>query len=332
MNNPDPTQYDQQYGYVQSPARLTNSDITTLTAFPTIQHASSEYTPVPGYEIYRYPYNYYLQTDQPASSGASSVIVSQVPNQIYSEFNGINFRNDYAQIGPEHGVVKVEVKNEKDASDHSCSSAHNPNDRASPMSDSSLLNLTDHEQSSETPTTSTGKRSKFSQDRRKAATLRERRRLRKVNEAFELVKQRTCTNPNQRLPKVEILRGCIEYINKLEGMLHAQGKMTTIMARNAGLPLDGSSNSFFLTDSYGQQQHIELEPHHVHEHAHSHARPMEEAQKYAKTQVKRVSEGPATKCPKAKNTKPHEVPMTSQLLNEPTLSLAKPEHIQKKKE
>ncbi|KIH44273.1 Helix-loop-helix DNA-binding domain protein, partial [Ancylostoma duodenale] len=38
-------------------------------------------------------------------------------------------------------------------------------------------------------------------DRRKAATMRERRRLRKVNEAFEIVKQRTCPNPNQRLPK-----------------------------------------------------------------------------------------------------------------------------------
>uniref|UniRef100_A0A0K0D4Z6 Myoblast determination protein 1 homolog n=1 Tax=Angiostrongylus cantonensis TaxID=6313 RepID=A0A0K0D4Z6_ANGCA len=42
----------------------------------------------------------------------------------------------------------------------------------------------------------------FLVDRRKAATMRERRRLRKVNEAFEIVKQRTCPNPNQRLPKV----------------------------------------------------------------------------------------------------------------------------------
>ncbi|CAD1478516.1 unnamed protein product [Heterotrigona itama] len=49
-------------------------------------------------------------------------------------------------------------------------------------------------------------------DRRKAATLRERRRLRKVNEAFEVLKRRTSNNPNQRLPKVEILRNAIEYI------------------------------------------------------------------------------------------------------------------------
>lgn len=56
-------------------------------------------------------------------------------------------------------------------------------------------------------------------DRRKAATMRERRRLRKVNEAFETLKRRTSTNPNQRLPKVEILRNAIEYIESLEDLL-----------------------------------------------------------------------------------------------------------------
>ncbi|EZA57005.1 Myogenic-determination protein [Ooceraea biroi] len=56
-------------------------------------------------------------------------------------------------------------------------------------------------------------------DRRKAATLRERRRLRKVNEAFEVLKRRTSNNPNQRLPKVEILRNAIEYIENLETLL-----------------------------------------------------------------------------------------------------------------
>ena len=56
-------------------------------------------------------------------------------------------------------------------------------------------------------------------DRRKAATMRERRRLRKVNEAFETLKRHTSTNPNQRLPKVEILRNAIEYIESLEDLL-----------------------------------------------------------------------------------------------------------------
>ena len=58
-------------------------------------------------------------------------------------------------------------------------------------------------------------------DRRKQATMRERRRLRKVNEAFETLKKRTCPNPNQRLPKVEILRNAIEYIENLEDLLQS---------------------------------------------------------------------------------------------------------------
>ncbi|XP_074662187.1 uncharacterized protein LOC141914787 [Tubulanus polymorphus] len=56
-------------------------------------------------------------------------------------------------------------------------------------------------------------------DRRKAATMRERRRLLRVNEAFDALKKRTCANPNQRLPKVEILRNAIDYIESLEDLL-----------------------------------------------------------------------------------------------------------------
>ncbi|KAB5541880.1 hypothetical protein PHYPO_G00085030 [Pangasianodon hypophthalmus] len=57
-------------------------------------------------------------------------------------------------------------------------------------------------------------------DRRKAATLRERRRLKKINEAFDALKRKTVPNPNQRLPKVEILRSAISYIEKLQDLLH----------------------------------------------------------------------------------------------------------------
>lgn len=57
-------------------------------------------------------------------------------------------------------------------------------------------------------------------DRRKAATLRERRRLKKINEAFDALKKKTVANPNQRLPKVEILRSAINYIEKLQDLLH----------------------------------------------------------------------------------------------------------------
>ncbi|XP_043092140.1 myogenic factor 6 [Puntigrus tetrazona] len=64
------------------------------------------------------------------------------------------------------------------------------------------------------------KRKSAPTDRRKAATLRERRRLKKINEAFEALKKKTVPNPNQRLPKVEILRSAINYIEKLQDLLH----------------------------------------------------------------------------------------------------------------
>ncbi|XP_076003084.1 myoblast determination protein 1 homolog [Genypterus blacodes] len=58
-------------------------------------------------------------------------------------------------------------------------------------------------------------------DRRKAATMRERRRLSKVNDAFETLKRCTASNPNQRLPKVDILRNAISYIESLQELLRS---------------------------------------------------------------------------------------------------------------
>ncbi|XP_057699348.1 myoblast determination protein 1 homolog [Corythoichthys intestinalis] len=59
------------------------------------------------------------------------------------------------------------------------------------------------------------------EDRRKAATMRERRRLSKVNDAFETLKRCSASNPNQRLPKVEILRNAIDYIESLQALLRS---------------------------------------------------------------------------------------------------------------
>ncbi|XP_018408419.1 PREDICTED: myogenic factor 5 [Nanorana parkeri] len=66
------------------------------------------------------------------------------------------------------------------------------------------------------------KRKSSTMDRRKAATMRERRRLKKVNQAFENLKRCTTANPNQRLPKVEILRNAIKYIESLQDLLREQ--------------------------------------------------------------------------------------------------------------
>lgn len=57
-------------------------------------------------------------------------------------------------------------------------------------------------------------------EKRRAATRRERRRLCKVNAAFEVLKNKTCVNSEQRLPKVTILRSAINYIERLQRILH----------------------------------------------------------------------------------------------------------------
>ncbi|XP_067863487.1 myogenin [Heptranchias perlo] len=95
----------------------------------------------------------------------------------------------------------------------------------------------------------TCKRKSVTLDRRKAATLREKRRLKKVNEAFEALKRSTLLNPNQRLPKVEILRSAIQYIERLQALLgtlnqqdklHYSGSNTR---QGIGVPSECGSNS-----------------------------------------------------------------------------------------
>ncbi|KAM9334983.1 LOW QUALITY PROTEIN: myogenic factor 6 [Symphorus nematophorus] len=80
------------------------------------------------------------------------------------------------------------------------------------------------------------KRKSAPTDRRKAATLRERRRLKKINEAFDALKRKTVANPNQRLPKVEILRSAISYIERLQDLLQTLDEQEKTQ--------NGSSNNF----------------------------------------------------------------------------------------
>ncbi|XP_070848144.1 myogenic factor 6 [Chaetodon trifascialis] len=80
------------------------------------------------------------------------------------------------------------------------------------------------------------KRKSAPSDRRKAATLRERRRLKKINEAFDALKRKTVANPNQRLPKVEILRSAISYIERLQDLLQTLDEQEK--------PQNGSSHNF----------------------------------------------------------------------------------------
>ncbi|XP_055966642.1 myogenin [Sorex fumeus] len=83
------------------------------------------------------------------------------------------------------------------------------------------------------------KRKSVSVDRRRAATLREKRRLKKVNEAFEALKRSTLLNPNQRLPKVEILRSAIQYIERLQALLSSLNQDERDLRYRGGGPQPG---------------------------------------------------------------------------------------------
>ncbi|XP_060695291.1 myogenic factor 6 [Hemiscyllium ocellatum] len=93
------------------------------------------------------------------------------------------------------------------------------------------------------------KRKSATTDRRKAATLRERRRLKKINEAFEALKRRTVPNPNQRLPKVEILRSAIHYIEKLQDLLHSFDQQDKLQ-ENVD-PINGCKSSHSMVSTPG---------------------------------------------------------------------------------
>ena len=94
------------------------------------------------------------------------------------------------------------------------------------------------------------KRKTVTVDRRKAATMRERRRLKKVNEAFEVLKRRTCSNPNQRLPKVEILRNAIDYIESLEELLHGSRGVSHVGDEARSPPTPTTASDFMVSTSH----------------------------------------------------------------------------------
>lgn len=78
---------------------------------------------------------------------------------------------------------------------------------------------------------------------------------RQVNEAFEVLKRRTCNNPGQRLPKVEILRNAIEYIESLEDMLAVSrdpagaGENADGEARSENEPIALHNSNGYVSDS-----------------------------------------------------------------------------------
>ena len=75
-----------------------------------------------------------------------------------------------------------------------------------------------------------------------------------VNEAFEILRQQTTSPPNQRLPKVEILRNAICYIEALENLL-GNTEPTTEFDKKRG-------NNDMLGNSFSDQKvNIKLKLH-----------------------------------------------------------------------
>jgi len=87
-------------------------------------------------------------------------------------------------------------------------------------------------------------------ERRRSATERERLRLRRVNAAFDALRQRTCCHvtyhhtvrrrpvPGRRLSKLDILRRAISYIGHLERLLHkgsSHPQPACIVSRQLGI-------------------------------------------------------------------------------------------------
>jgi len=88
--------------------------------------------------------------------------------------------------------------------------------------------------------------------------MRERKRLRRVNEAFEILRRRTSTSPGggggaQRLPKVEILRNAIAYIESLEKILNssrAGAACNSRQVRRTEAPITDEILGRYDNDSY----------------------------------------------------------------------------------
>ncbi|CAL1276450.1 unnamed protein product [Larinioides sclopetarius] len=94
------------------------------------------------------------------------------------------------------------------------------------------------------------KRKSVTVDRRKAATMRERRRLRKVNEAYEALKRVSTRDPNQRLAKVDILKNAIEYIESLEDILHVSSNIRERDCDSGGSDYGAVNSPPYLSDHY----------------------------------------------------------------------------------
>jgi hypothetical protein len=234
-------QQQQQHPYSTNIRTYTTYDLdsssTTSTSNPSSSFLPHYSTLQPTNSSYIHIRAPSLSPPPPASSELSSEksLINNTNNFYPPSSQLQTTTTTLSHVSPSSSIMSSSAAGSRSPSSHSCDEQSN-------------LTLTPHKNDHHTGTTSdpnnlsisgTGscdgtrrcllwackacKRKTVTVDRRKAATMRERRRLRKVNEAFETLKRRTCPNPSQRLPKVEILRNAIEYIENLEDLVHSAG-------------------------------------------------------------------------------------------------------------
>ena len=79
-----------------------------------------------------------------------------------------------------------------------------------------------------------------------------------VNEAFETLRKQTSTSSNQRLPKVEILRNAICYIEALESILSSASQSTAAAAAAASAAAATSAIDRFTVIRHNEAWYIPL--------------------------------------------------------------------------
>ena len=235
-------QQQQQHGYSTNLRSYATYDLdsTSSAAATTTNSNSSSSSFLPHYSTLQPANSSYLHIRapslsppvlQPSSEHSPEKVLLNNANNFYIPTSQLQ-TSTLSHISPSSSIGSSSGAGSRSPSSHSCDEQSN-------------LTLTPHKNDHHAGSTTDGnpsasgscdgtrrcllwackacKRKTVTVDRRKAATMRERRRLRKVNEAFETLKRRTCPNPSQRLPKVEILRNAIEYIENLEDLLRSAG-------------------------------------------------------------------------------------------------------------
>ncbi|KAI5640432.1 helix-loop-helix DNA-binding domain-containing protein [Phthorimaea operculella] len=144
-------------------------------------------------------------------------------NSVYENFNSNNSYKDY---------------DDNDKNSDCCGSVKNENKMADAQNGGDTVEEEDHIQHVLGPSRrclawacKACKRKTAAVDRRKAATMRERRRLRKVNAAFEELRIRSRAGSG-RLPKLEILRAAIQHIERLQAALRAAAVLESESCKN----------------------------------------------------------------------------------------------------